>query len=73
MKREYHVTVPIGAHAFLTVVADSEEDAVDRAMEEVTLEHVEDWDVMREVNRGNVCYFPSPWEIVVEEGDEVSE
>ena len=73
MKREYHVTVPIGGHAFLTVVADSEEAAIERAMEEVTLEHIEDWDVMREVNRGNVCYFPSPWEITAYEGDEVGE
>lgn len=60
--KTYNVTLPIGGHAFLTVEANSEEEAIDAAMNEVTLQHLEDWEVLTQVNRGNVCYFPSPWQ-----------
>lgn len=59
---EYEVTLPIAGHAFLTVEADSEEDAIEKAMEIVTIEMIEQWEPLEQFNTGNVCYCPQPWE-----------
>lgn len=65
MKRIYSVLVPIAGHAHVTVEADDEESAIDLAMQEVTTDHLEDWEALRRFNQGNVCYCPSPWEVEV--------
>lgn len=57
----YEVTIPIFGHAYLTVQADSEEEAIELAMDEASPDHVEGWEALRELNRGNVCYAPAPW------------
>lgn len=61
-KREYQVTIPIAGHAFITVEAESEEEAIDIAMGEVTIDHVEEWIPVEQFTQGNVCYCPHPWE-----------
>lgn len=58
----YNVTIPIGGHAYLVIEAESEDEAISKAMDEVTLAHVDNWEALTRVNKGNVCYFPSPWE-----------
>ena len=67
-KRTYTVTIPIGGHAIISVEATNEDEAKEIAMDSVTNEHLETWDCLERINRGNVCYFPQPWEIeVIEE------
>lgn len=62
----YNVTIPIAGHAHMTVIADSEEAAIEKAMEDVRLENVEEWEPLEQFNQGNVCYCPQPWEAVAE-------
>ena len=58
----WDVTVPIAGHAFKTVEADSEEEAIDKAIETVSLHDVENWEALTQLNMGNVCFCPRPWE-----------
>ena len=67
MSKEYNVTIPIAGHAYMTIEADSEEEAIEKAMESITINDVAEWEPLQEVNRGNVCCFPSPWEAIAEE------
>ena len=62
MAKTYEVTIPIAGHAYLTVEANSEEEAIDIAFGEVSLKDVEEWEALQQFNRGNVCYCPTPWE-----------
>jgi hypothetical protein len=64
---EYNVTIPIAGHVYKTVEADSEEAAIEKAMEELTVADIGDWEPLMQFNRGNVCYCPSPWEAEAEE------
>lgn len=73
MAREYEVTIPIAGHAFLTVVADSEEEAIEKAMGEVTIDQIESWEPVEQFNQGNVCYCPHPWEAEAIDCGEVDE
>ena len=73
MAKTYGVTLPIAGHAYVEVEAETKEAAIEKAMKEVTKDHLEDWDPIEQFNRGNVCYCPSPWEIetrIVDEGEE---
>lgn len=40
--REYQVTIPVAGHAYLTVQAKDEEDAIAVAMDTVTLSNIEE-------------------------------
>lgn len=76
----YFVMIPIGGHVCLSVEAESKDEAKGKAFDMAgealdrilkcddksgaTIENVE---LLEEVNRGNACYFPSPWKIEVEE------
>ena len=71
--KEYEVIIPIAGHAFVTVEAESEDDAKEKAFEKVTLDHVESWEPLERFNQGNICYCPSPWEVEVECNDEEDE
>lgn len=51
----YVVRVPITACAEVFVEAESKEEAIQKAFEEVTLDDIEEWDAHREVCEGNVC------------------
>ena len=65
----YNVTIPIAGHAFKTVEADSEEEAIEKAMEEVSIDEIDEWGPLMRFNQGNVCYCPSPWEAEAELDD----
>lgn len=67
MSKTYSVTIPIAGHAFLTVEADSEEQAIEKAFEVVSLNDVEEWEALRKFNSGNVCHCPGPWEVDAQE------
>lgn len=64
--KSYVVTVPIAGHAVITVTAKSEDEAIENAIDGITDEHIETWEPIREVNTGNVCHFPKPWDAVAE-------
>lgn len=56
--REFQVTVPIAGVAYITVEAETEEEAIDEALGTVGREHIEDWQALRHITQGNVCYAP---------------
>jgi hypothetical protein len=62
----YNVVIPIAGHAHKAVEADSEDEAIEKAMGEVTIDDIEEWEALRRFNQGNVCYCPSPWEAKAE-------
>jgi hypothetical protein len=67
--RTWSVTLPIAGHAYLTVEAETEEEAIEAALNEVALDHIETWEAVERFNQGNVCYCPHPWEAeAVDEG-----
>lgn len=63
---QYNVTLPIAGHAYVSVEADNEESAIEAALEQVTLGHIEEWEALKRLNMGNVCYCPQPWEAEAE-------
>ena len=65
--KTYSVTLPIAGHAHLDVEAESEDEAIQKALEQVTLGDVDNWEAVEQFNRGNVCYCPRPWEAEAEE------
>lgn len=68
----YNVTLPIAGHAYLSVEAESERDAIQKALDEVTMDHIETWEAVERFNEGMVCYCPHPWEAEAE-ADEVED
>jgi len=60
--KTYEVTIPIAGHAYRTVNAESEEEAIEKALDEASLTDVESWETLRQFNQGNICYCPKPWE-----------
>jgi hypothetical protein len=68
--KTYYVTLPIAGHAFITVEAESEDAAIDAALNEVTIEHLESWEAIPHFNQGNVCYCPRPWDATAECDDD---
>ena len=65
--KTFEVVIPIAGHAYITVDAESEDDAISKAMSEVTIDHIEEWEPVRQFQRGNVSCCPSPWEAEAEE------
>jgi hypothetical protein len=64
--KKYAVTIPFAGHLFLEVEANDERDAIERAMNEVSSDHIESWEALDSFNAGNVCHCPSPWEAIAE-------
>lgn len=60
--RTFEVTIPIAGHAFISVEAENEEDAISLGMDMVTLDNVEEWETVERFTQGNVCYCPRPWQ-----------
>ena len=56
--KTYEVTLPIAGVAFLTVEAESEEQAIGIAMNECSQENIEEWSAYRNIVSGNVLYAP---------------
>ena len=52
----YNITLPLTGIIYKTVEADSEEEAIRLAMEESTLDDIEEWDTHRKIVSGNVFY-----------------
>ena len=65
MKRTFQVTIPFAGHMVIDVEAESEEAAIETALNEVTLDHIDSWEPLERFNQGNVCYCPHPWEAEV--------
>lgn len=61
-KKLWAVTVPIAGHAYVVVEADSKDEAIDKAIDEASIDNLETWQAMRQFNEGNICYCPHPWE-----------
>lgn len=72
MSKTYGVTIPICGVAYVEVTADSEEAAIQEAIDKVTLDDVNEWEAMRFVVQGNVFYGPqsrAEVELVNEDGE----
>lgn len=63
----FEVVIPIAGHAFIQVEAETEVEAIRKGFDEITIDHIEDWEPLGKVSEGNVCYFPRPWEVKCEE------
>lgn len=66
----FSVIIPIAGHAYMDVEADSEEAAIEMAMADTTIDHIETWWPIETFNEGNVCYCPRPWSAEAERHDE---
>lgn len=68
----YTVAVPITGIAYVEVKADSEDDAINEALnsEDLTIDKIEEWDAHRAVCKGNVLYAMQNEAEVVSERDE---
>lgn len=64
--KSWDVTIPIAGHAYLTIEADSEEEAIEKALDTVRLSDIENWEGLRQFHQGNICHCPSPWEAEAE-------
>lgn len=60
--RTWGVTVPVAGHAYIVVDALDEESAIDTAMENIQLQHLDSWEAVHRFQQGNVSYCPHPWE-----------
>ena len=65
---EYQVTLPIAGTAYMTVEADSREEAINKALEDVTKDDIESWEALRRLVQGSVCYAET-WEAEAEEAE----
>lgn len=55
--KTYTVGLPIAGIAYVTVEADSEEAAIDAAMDQACGEHLEEWEPHRIMCEGNFRYY----------------
>ncbi len=67
--KTYDVVLPVAGSAYVSVEAESEEAAIEKAMEKVSLSDIEEWEALRQFSRGKVCYCPRPWEASAKEVD----
>jgi hypothetical protein len=58
MKKDYSVAVPISGVIYVTVEADSEEEAIELALmsSDINVDNIKTWDAHRHLVQGNVCY-----------------
>ena len=66
--KKYDVLLPIAGHISVQVEAESEKDAIKRALEasDFSLDDIQDWKAIEQFSKGNVCYCPWPWEAEAE-------
>jgi hypothetical protein len=68
--KNYYVILPIAGHITVTVEAENEKDAIQKALEtDVSVNDIDEWQTMEKFHSGNVCHCPSPWEATAEECD----
>lgn len=72
MANKFDVAVPITGVIYVTVEAENEEEAIEKALEseELTLENIETWEAHRHIVQGNVFYGEQNEIEVVDEYDE---
>jgi hypothetical protein len=51
----------------MKVEAETKEEAREKAFNNASLDDLDDWETLDSVNTGNVCHFPTPWEIDIQE------
>ena len=66
----YTVTLPIAGHAVVEVEANTKAEAIEEAMEIVSIDNIDDWEAMPRFSGGNVLYCPTPHEVIVEVEEE---
>lgn len=56
--KEYTVLVPITGYVEVVVEAENEQEAIDMAMddEDINLDNVMEWDMVKHITEGNVFY-----------------
>jgi hypothetical protein len=61
---KYSVLIPIAGHIRVEVEADSEEAAIQAALEsdDTHLGNIDDWQAVESFMEGNVSYCPRPWQ-----------
>lgn len=64
---EYCVAVPIVGVAVVVVDAQDKREAIEKALEEVELSDMEEWDPYEEIVSGNCLNFSTPNRIEVDE------
>ena len=64
--KSWDVTIPIAGHAYLTIEADSEEEAIEKALDTVRLSDIGNWEGLRQFPQ-DICHCPSPWEAEAEQ------
>lgn len=66
--KKYFVTVPISGYASIEVEANTEEEAINKAINsnDLNLGNIAEWDAHAHINEGNVCNAIL-WNAVAEE------
>lgn len=64
--KTYELTIPVVAYAFMTVKAESAEEAIERAFDDIDEDDFEEWYPVKHIVQGNVCRHPHPHLIVKE-------
>ena len=54
--KEFEVTLPINGVVYLTVTAESQEEAIDKALESYEPSDLESWSAYKHLVRGNIFY-----------------
>ena len=72
--KTYNITLPITGIIYKTVEAESEEKAIALAIDESTIDDIEEWEIHLKIVSGNVFYgIQNEMEIEVEDDGEDSE
>lgn len=69
--RSYCVTLPVTGIAVIDVEAETEEEAIEKALQDVTSAHLEQWEAVERINAGNVCYAMHPWTAEADDQGEI--
>ena len=71
----YSVKLPFAGYLSVEVEADSEEDAVSKAMNDASLDDVEEWETFTQIVQGNVLYAPinTPEVELIDDGEDEDE
>lgn len=65
---KYNVIVPIAGHIYVQVEASSEEEAIQKGMDEALTSQDIQYEIMEGgFVKGDVCYCPKPWKPMAEE------
>ena len=68
--KEYYLKIPMAGSVEISVEAESEKEAIEKAMNEATIKNVGEWEMFTKIVEGNVLYAPQ-WEIEIEDCGEV--